>query len=467
MAKREGLNGMTVSMIVFAALWLGSTVFLIILYTGQDALVQENAKLQAHTDRCISAAEERSIAQAKLAQENGPTIVGIIEGDRAQTAQLASGEPTDNVAAVKAKHDQLLGGIKGDGFVPQADGFEDFSYHEALNRVYDAFKAERELRKTAEGAANDLKMQVASMLESQEKLKADFEKQTKDATSQLAQAESDRAAYRAERDKSVEKIERDFDDRRKQNDIDLTNERNQRQALGTRVNDLQKRIATQNNRLGGLLPGPEKLATARQADGKILTAVPGDDVVYINLGQKDGLVLGLQFAVYSVATGIPEDGKGKAVIEVVSTAGTSAECRVVSVAPNSVVLQGDLIANPIYDPSRPMTYVVIGDFDLNRDGAMDREGAAALEALITNWGGKVEHELTAMTDFVVVGAAPKRPRPTKEGDASARPDPNDPVQKAWDQYNQTVDKAKTLSIPIMTQEVFLNFLGYSGRVARK
>ena len=213
MAKREGVNGITISMIVFAALWLASTVFLIILYTGQDALIQDNAKNLALADRCISPAELRSLAQAKLAQDNGPTIVGILEGDRGITAKFATGEPTDNAAAVKSKHDQLLEGIKGDGFVPQAEGFEDMSYHEALSRLYDAFKAERELRKTAESAANDLKTQVASMTEAQEKLKADFDKKTKDAEAQLAQVESDRTAYRAEKDKALEKIEREFEDR--------------------------------------------------------------------------------------------------------------------------------------------------------------------------------------------------------------------------------------------------------------
>jgi hypothetical protein len=136
---------------------------------------------------------------------------------------------------------------------------------------------------------------------------------------------------------------------------------------------------------------------------------------------------------------------------------TSAECKILWKAPNAVLLEGDLIANPVYDPSKPPTFLVLGQFDLNRDGAMDREGAANIEALISNWGGKVSKELTPMTDFIVLGAPPRKPRGTAPPTG----------QSEWDVYNQTVETARSMSVPILTQNVFLNFLGYSGRTASR
>ena len=168
-----------------------------------------------------------------------------------------------------------------------------------------------------------------------------------------------------------------------------------------------------------MLIGPERLATARQPDGKILTAVPGDQVVYIDLGQKDTLTLGLQFTVYSAKTGIPPDGHGKARVEVVSISPESAECRIMYVRPGQVILEGDLVANPVYDPNRPLTFVVNGEFDLDRDGIVDRNGAATLESLIRDWGGRVSSEVTPLTDFVVLGTPPRRPRVS--GDSGAAP----------------------------------------------
>jgi hypothetical protein len=273
----------------------------------------------------------------------------------------------------------------------------------------------------------------------------------KDAAAQLTQCLDERTATRTEREKTIERLEQDLDQTRQKTTGELTEERQARLASEQRLAELQERFVAQSEKISGSAIGPEQLATARQADGQILTAVPGEDVVYINLGAKNTLTLGLHFAVYAADTGIPADGKGKAQVEVATIFPTSAECKILWKAPNALLMEGDLIANPIYDPSKPPTFLVLGEFDLNKDGAMDRNGAANVEALISNWGGKVSKELTPMTDFIVLGAPPRKPRP------NAPPGPNE-----WENYNQTVETARTMSIPVMTQNVFLNFLGYSG-----
>jgi hypothetical protein len=74
--------------------------------------------------------------------------------------------------------------------------------------------------------------------------------------------------------------------------------------------------------------------------------------------------------------------------------------------------------------------------------------------------------LTALTDFVVVGAAPTRPRTGRE--VSSQPgESSGTAQQAWDRYMTTLTSARSLSVPVMSQEVFLNFLGYRGRMARR
>lgn len=466
--QQQGVNAITVWMIVFVALWLTSTVFLVILYTGQAELVGENTRIQSANRRLISTSEEKALDVVKAAQENGPTVVGLLEEARSQTTTLTTGEAVNSAGEIRTKRDQLLRLIRTEGIVSKPDAFDDVSYHDALARLYESYKAEQTLRKTAEDRTAQLEAQVTQFVEAGTNQKNNFDKQAKDTAQQLTQIEEDRTAYRTERDKVVKELERKFDDDRKRNDADLTKERQQRAAAEKRLVDLQKRIAAQQEKLGGLLIGPEKLATARQPDGKVLTAIPGDEVVYINLGRQHGLTLGLQFAVYSARTGIPEDGRSKAQIEVVSISDSSAECRIVNIAANEMILEADLIANPVYDPARPLTFVVLGEFDLNRDGLPDRDGAATLESLITNWGGQVSAELTPFTDFVVLGASPRRPKSTGEGtDQSGQAGAKDPSQKAWTLYNELLESAKTLSVPILPQDVFLNFLGYSGRAVTR
>lgn len=469
--QQQGLNAITVWMIIFVGLWLTSTVFLVILYTGQEAINTENSRLETRYRRVISGSEEKSIDLVKAAQDGGPTVVGLLEQARGETALLATGNDQEAAAEVRSKRDQILRSIQTDGLIAEPDGFADISYHDALSRLYEAFRAERELRKTAEDRAGQLETQVTQLVGASGQQKNDFEKRAKDATQQLAQCESDRAAYRAERDKVVEKLEREFDESRKRSDVELTNARTQRQAAEGRLTDLQKRLAAQQERMGELMIGPERLATARQPDGRILTAVPGDNAVYIDLGKSQGLVLGLQFAVYSAKSGIPDDGRAKAQIEVIGIGNSSAECRIVSVAGGEVIVEGDLIANPIYDRERPLTFVVLGEFDLDRDGAFDRSGAATVEALVTTWGGRVSNEVTPLTDFVVLGAAPKKPKPSADaaGGTAGAPStaaPNDPVARAWNRYQDVSGLAKSLSVPVLTQDTFLNFLGYrGGRIA--
>ncbi len=106
-SQLQRLNALTVWMILFVGLWLTSTVFLVILYTGQAELQEEVDRSGEAYAKVISSAEKGSIALAKRGQARGPTVVGLIEGARAQTAELATGNPDDDPPAVLAKLEQL------------------------------------------------------------------------------------------------------------------------------------------------------------------------------------------------------------------------------------------------------------------------------------------------------------------------------------------------------------------------
>ncbi len=466
---QQGINTITVWMIIFVALWLTSTVFLVILYTGQEELNTEIARLTTANEKLISPQQERSVKlvkSARPASEGGPTVVGLLEDARAQTALLATGEASNDPATVRSKRDQLLGIMQSEGLIADADAYYDLSFYVSMNRLYEAYKAEHGLRNAAEKRKDDLEDQVAKLVADDASLRNDFESRAKKLTEQLQETEAGRASYREGRDEAVAKLEREFEQRRAQNDADLTNERRRRAECQERLTEAQARYVALREKLGGLLIGPEELATARQPDGRVLTAIPGDPVVYINLGRKDSLVNGLQFAVYSAETGIPEDGRAKAAIEVVSISDSSAECRILGVARNEVILEGDLIANPIYDPARPLSFVVLGEFDLDGDGMPDRAGTAAIKAMVKDWGGKVMDDLTPLTDFVVVGAAPPRPRLATDVPPD-QTEQNNSTRRQWKHYEDTLETAKSLAVPVLTQEVFLNFLGYTPRFARR
>ena len=460
--QQQSVGAITIWMIVFVALWLTSTVFLVILYTGQEELNGENERLRTANDRLISPNEEGSLELIRDAQpsaQGGPTVVGILEAARAETARLATGEETDGPAAVRARLDHLLDRIVDDHLVASVEDYEGASFFEAMSTLYEAYRAENAVRVAAEQRLEEADAEVARLVQLNADQKNDFDARVQGFSDELAELEADRMARQTERDEAVARLAAEFEQRREQADSELTAERQRRAALERDLTELKKRFAVQQERTGGLLPGPEPLATARQADGRILAALPGDDAVYIDLGREHRLTLGLRFTVYSADTGIPADGRGKAQIEVVSVADASAECKVLRQAPGALIVEGDLVANPVYDSRRSLSFLAVGDFDLDHDGLADPDGLATIQAMVTEWGGTITAELTAMTDFVILGAPPRQPAPSGEGDVDAQTRARG---GDGDRYAEAMVSARNMAVPVLPQEVFLNFLGYTG-----
>lgn len=463
MAKTQlqRVNAVTVWMILFVGLWLTATVFLVILYTGQEELHAEVDRHKKDKARLATSSELNSIELAKSARAGGPTVIGLIEEARSATAELATGNPDDDPSAVAAKLDQLLETIRDGGVVPRPERFDDASYHDALSVLYKEFEGQVGLWRDSERRLAELDKEIARLAEGQAQQKDDLDMRSKEITDQFQEVEADRTRLREEGAARVAQIKKDYEGKRQQSEADLTNERRQSSELRDEIKAHVVRIDNLQKLVNEFLPGPGSLATARKPDGVILKAVPGDDVVYINLGRGDRLVLDLEFAVYSLEDGIPQDGRSKARLRVVSINAHSADCEVVRLRPGEIISEGDLIANPVFDKDRPVSFVVLGKFDLDRDGVYDTDGSAQIEAMITHWGGQVLTKLTGLTDFVVVGAPPRAPRSRADQtpDQAAR---NKQLDSARDRFVDTLKWAQTLSVPVLTESVFLSFLGYSG-----
>ncbi len=465
----QGVGAVTVWMIIFVALWLTSTVFLVVLYTGQEELQTEAERLRQRNDKLISPQENSSLditRSARRSEEGGPTVVGLLEAARRDTARLATGEESDDAEAVRRKRDQLVDTITAAGLVSDADRYADLSLFEGMSTLYKAFEAAHALRTQAERRMSDLEGEVAKLLELNTQQKNDFEARAKELSDRMVQTEADREKYRKTRDEAVAELERVFEERRTQDEDEITAERERNASLKHDMDELRKRYVSQQEKFGELELGGGSLSVVRQADGTILTAVPGDEIVYIDLGIGDRLMMGLQFSVYSSETGIPSDGRAKGRIEVVSIASKSAECKILSVGANELILAGDLVANPIFDSHRTLTFLTIGRFDLDHDGEFDANDLAIVESMVNDWGGQVTNELTAMTDFLIVGSPPRKPRAARD----SSPEQAQRVareQRAWDRYVNTLESARNLSVPAMSQDVFMNFLGYGAKYARR
>ena len=440
-----GVTAIHVALIAFVALWLVCTVLLVWLYTDQSTLNKQADDLRA----------SEQTAQQNLRRANG---------DRDRMAELVSGSADDDGAAIEGKINDLYERIRSDDLVSEASAFDDDSAGllNAMTTLYQAHRGEHEARTAAEERADSLAGEVASLTAERAALQESFAATEERLTAQVQELEDDRSRYRSERDEEIDQVDERIEQQRQQFSADIQNQRNDNARLKQELDDLKNRYHDLQAKLGELQITPEPLLTTRQGDGRVLMARPGDDVVYINLGHRHHLTRGMQFAVYSDSESIPANGLAKARIEVARIFEETAECTIREVLGNEAILEGDIINNPVYDKSRTLRFVVAGMFDLDGDGIL--EGQDRIAALIREWGGEVADTVSARVDFVVLGNPPRKPS-TDAGDGSEESEREVLRRRVFENYTQAFEAAQTLSVPVLTQDKFLHFLGYADRLA--
>lgn len=208
---------------------------------------------------------------------------------------------------------------------------------------------------------------------------------------------------------------------------------------------------------------PDSSASARKADGKIISVDNKEGIVFLNIGTDDRVYPGLTFSVYDKNIPIPKDGQSKAEIEVVDIQKNFSIGRIIRSQPKNPIITDDIIANLIWDSRAANVFVVAGDFDLDNDGKIDRNGQSRILELIKQWGGTVAQAVSIETDFVVLGLPPTIPLTPTHEQLEIDPLAMEKYQASLDRlnnYKKIQQQAETLSIPIFNADRFLYFVGY-------
>lgn len=240
-------------------------------------------------------------------------------------------------------------------------------------------------------------------------------------------------------------------------------------AEAARENEIKgKDLAIRDARIDELMSLIQKLkgdkaqpgeAVTRLTDGKVLKVQAEQNVCYIDLGEKDHITPGLTFSIYSSAGGVPEDGKGKAKIVVKNVFANTSECRIVDSAKDDPIVDGDLIGNVIYNPTRNYNFVVEGDFDLYNTDKPDATGTREVRTMIERFGGKLSDNVSVDTDFVVMGVEPDRPaKPGADAPASDWQIYKDKTAK-YEHYKNVKSMAISLQIPVLNTNRFIALTG--------
>jgi len=145
-------------------------------------------------------------------------------------------------------------------------------------------------------------------------------------------------------------------------------------------------------------------------DGEVVYADASLGYAWINLGNAHGVRRNLRFQVYQFIKGGRQRVKG--VLEVRKIEGDMAQCailqnqevqdpvtgeRVVVPRATDPVVKGDLIRNPFFDDQEQKVFVFLGERMANR-----YYNLAEVKRKITEYGGRVDNDVSIETDFVVV-----------------------------------------------------------------
>lgn len=222
-------------------------------------------------------------------------------------------------------------------------------------------------------------------------------------------------------------------------------------------------------KLESIKSSPENAVIAFEQDAIVFTSDQRNGLIYLNVGNKDHVYTGLTFSIFDRNAPIPEDGKGKAEIEVFRVDETSCVAKVLSSSKKNPVIKNDIAVNMIWNSKTSNTFMVMGEFDFDGDGFTDRNGTEKIKQMIKQWNGRITEELSINTDFLVVGEEPE-----SMGEPTRQEIENDPqIEQEYEasalktiKYHELLEKAKTLSVPVFNTKRFLRLIGYETTAAK-
>jgi hypothetical protein len=296
-------------------------------------------------------------------------------------------------------------------------------------------------------------------------LQQKHEQTVAELSAQLSMLKAEYDAATAKAQSEIEALTAHLTTTRKDLTGKLSETRQKRDELAAKNVALEKKIAeiTSSRNIAS------SVDPSRLVDGEIV-AVLEVDRVYVDLGVRDKVPLGITFEVFDQVDGVTPDTngnyRGKATVEVINVGEDSAVCRVVRrPLRGTTINEGDVIANPVYDRDAVYRFHVFGQFDIDNTGRATAFDRRRIETMISQWGGQLSNELGANIDFLVLGRQPQRLAPPTGSDKLNPQKLREfaDSKKRFGAYQGLVAEAKNLSIPILNQNRFLAMVGYYRR----
>jgi hypothetical protein len=469
--RRKQSNAMLYTLITFVGLFIATTTVAVIYYVKAEEYKTAVADLQREMDDYATDRERQAVGSIVGTKLPRKTWLGTMVDYFDVTVSLVAGgvaEPTS--AEVKTNNSKTA---VSDALKLAREHNITITDPNTTGLVQIVQRLKAELDNTISAKLETQKQLDDKMKEFDDARKANFEKEQtllaekEKLMKQVADIEQKYNENSALLEQTTSEQVKTLRDQLQQARDDMKALNDQLQRTQAELQVAQDDLKSEKEKLSKIEPGPDSEVLAQQPDGKIILIDDQAKVVHLNIGIDDHVYQGLTLTVYDRGTSIPEDGRGKAEVEVFDVAKTYSAARIIQSELTKPILQGDLVANLIWDADRTNVFVIAGDFDLDNDGVLDYNGANRVKTLIERWGGRVDDTITIDTDFVVLGKQPQvLQKPTLDEldvDPRAMDVYNASLQRL-ERYNGLRNQAQTLWIPVFTYDRFLYFIGYKSQI---
>lgn len=456
---RGGGTGMAVALVVFVLLFVFSLIAAIVIFTKVEEAELKAADAQKALDIYIKPAEVsrddvKKLRDSIAEDKSNQSVVSRLMADNMKLRDTI----VANLPSVRALPEYLKAKKVGDG-TPLLSHIENLQSDVATLKGRET---------TAAATVKSLQDQIAALEKEKTEIEERYRTADKKRADEISTISDANNTAKTSADTSFKTL-------REAQEAAAEEAKKQVDALAQTITEKDQRIADLLRELERIKlaanPGGDKGTSGaeREIDGALLSIIPSDNLVTIDLGKKDHVPLGLTFEVFDKKTGVTREFneiRGKATIEVVRVKETSSECRVVRQERGKTLMVGDVIANLVYDRYRTYKFFVHGNFDIDNDGRPSPTDTRRIKSMIEQWGGEVATEFAYDVDFLVLGVRPQA-RPRVQGDTDIRTPDEIEADLARERdelaFTQLEGLARQLRVPVLNQNRFLSLIGYYQR----
>ena len=460
MAAKSKTNMVTlILMVLFIFAFIFSTGLAVMFHSKIEENVQARREAVSELAKYIKPEEAGQGSVARLltqAQLRNRSAVAQLQADtRTLTRMIVGGE---NIPLEQLEQKLIEAGVntrEGENVVS------------ALTLVESEAKSKTEELLAVEATVEELKGKISELETQVATNRRGYEAQVAELSQNLEGIKTEHVTYQQKVETArtndatrLEEAEKEFANRLRDKDGDIRKMDNEITKGERTINELRNKLKEREQ--------IQVKDPTSDHDGRIVSVLEDDNLVYIDLGRRDRLILGMTFEVFDSSRGVrvDEEGRlrGKATIEVVDIDPSSAACRIVR-RPQFAkpVLINDLISNLVYDKYRTFKFHIFGNYDLDNDGKTAAADRDRIQGLVSEWGGKQVDRLAYDTDFLVLGMEPDLPQQVTPTDTPEDIQRKIRQKKEFEEYNSLVKIAQNLSIPVLNQNRFLGLIGYYDR----